>query len=142
MRLTELAPKKEGNCNVMATWPCHVISLVIISNNIPLSLPIALTYRLVLDGSPFWYTKLHSSIVGNWLSYIALLRSPPAAIPFVEKRSLRHLTAVSIPIYQHSICWDVTLLDRILLGSRSPLKALQFASQWLGHLIANPSLSQ
>ena len=67
-----------------------MISLVIISNNIPLSLPIALTYCLVLDGSPFWYTKPHSSIVGNRLSYIALLRSPPAAIPFVGKRTSRY----------------------------------------------------
>ena len=75
--IKELYPK----CNVVATWPCHVISLVIIPNNIALSPPIALTYYLVLDGSPFWYTKPHSSIVGNRLSYIALLRSLPAAIP-------------------------------------------------------------
>ena len=77
--------------NVMATWPRHVISLIIIFNNISLSPPIALTYCLIPDGSLFWYTKPHLSIVGNRPSYIALLRSPPAAIPFIGKRSLRHL---------------------------------------------------
>ena len=64
----------------MTTWPHHMISLVIIPNDISLSLPIALTYCLVPDGSPFQYTKSHLSIVGNWRFYIALLRSPPAAI--------------------------------------------------------------
>ena len=57
-----------------------MISLVITSNDIPLSLLIALTYYLVPDGSPFRYTKSHLSIVGNRFSYIALLRSLPAAI--------------------------------------------------------------
>ena len=41
----------------------YVISLVITSNDIPLSPPIALAYHLVLDGSPFRYTKPHLSIV-------------------------------------------------------------------------------
>ena len=86
-RSTELTPKKEGNCNIVATWPRHVILLVIASNKIPLSLPIALTYCLVPDGSSFWYTKSHSSIVGNRLFYISLLKSPPAAIPFVGKHT-------------------------------------------------------
>ena len=131
-----------NRCNVVATWPRHVISLIIISNNIPLSPLIAFTYRLVPDGSLFWYTKPYSSIVGNRLSYIALLRSPPAAIPFVEKRSLRYPTAVLIPIHQHPICWDATLFDRIPLGSRSSLKALRFASRWLDHPITNLSLGQ
>ena len=49
-------------------------------------------------------------------SYIALLRSPAAATLFVRKRSLRHFTAVLISTYQHPICWDMTLLNRILLG--------------------------
>ena len=84
----------------------HVISLVITSNDIPLSSPIALTYHLVPDGSLFRYTKPHSSIVGNrlftshcWevhqlLSH--LLRSSPAAIPFVGKHSLRHHTVLRL----------------------------------------------
>ena len=75
-RSMELAPKKKGNCNVVATWPRHMISLVIISNDIPLSPPIALTYYLVPDGSPFQYTKPHSAIFGNWLSYIAVIEKP------------------------------------------------------------------
>ena len=58
----------------MATWPCHVILLIIISNNISLSLPIVLTYHFFPDGSSFWYTKPHLSIIGNWLSFIALLK--------------------------------------------------------------------
>ena len=78
----------------MARWPCHVISLVIIPNEIPLSPPIALTYHLVSNGSPFWYTKPHSSIVGNQLSYIALLKSPPATIPFVGKRTSRYTSVI------------------------------------------------
>ena len=97
--LTELAPKKEGNCNVVATWPCHVISLVIIPNDIPLSPPIALTYRLVPDGSLFWYTKPHSSIIGNRLSYIALFKSPAAAIPFVEKRTSRYPSVILLQFW-------------------------------------------
>ena len=85
IRLTELALKKEGNCYVVATWLCHVISLVITSNNTPLSLPIALTYCLVSDGSPFRYTKPHLSIIGNWLLTLHCWESPPAAISFIEK---------------------------------------------------------
>ena len=71
----------------MATWPCHVISLVIMPNDILLSSLITLAYCLVPSGSPFWYIKPHLSIIWNWLSYIALLKSPPAAIPFVGKRT-------------------------------------------------------
>ena len=41
----------------------HVISLVITSNDIPLSPTIALAYHFVSNGSPFWYTKPHPSIV-------------------------------------------------------------------------------
>ena len=42
---TEFAPKIESNCVVVATWPRHVILLVITLNDIPLSPPIALTYH-------------------------------------------------------------------------------------------------
>ena len=58
-------------------------------------------------------------------SYIALLRSPVAAILFVGKHSLRHPTAVLTSTHQHPICWDATFLDSILLGFRLPLIALQ-----------------
>ena len=51
----------------------HVILLIIISNDILLNPPIALTYHLVLDGSSFWYTKSHSYIVRNRFSFIAFL---------------------------------------------------------------------
>ena len=93
----------ESYCNGMVTWPHHVISLVILTNNILLSLPIALTYHFVPDSSSFWYTKPHLSIVGNWLAYITLLRSAPATILFVLKCFLRHLTTVSIPTHQHLV---------------------------------------
>ena len=69
----------------MATWPCHVILLIITSNDIPPSPPIALTYYLVSDDSPFWYTKPHSSIVGNRFPILHYWKSPPAAILFIEK---------------------------------------------------------
>ena len=95
-RSTELTPKKEGNCNVVATWPRHVISLIIISSDISLSLPIGLTYCFIPNGLFFWYTKFYSSIVGNRLSYIALLRSPLATISFVGQRSLHHHTLLGL----------------------------------------------
>ena len=81
--------------NVVATWLRHMISLVITFNDIPLSLPITLTYHLVPDDSPFWCTKPHLSIIGNWPSYIALLGSVPAVILFIGKRT-----------GYHPICWE------------------------------------
>ena len=64
----------------MATWPHYVILLIIISNNILLSSLIAPTYYFIFIGLHFQYTKAHPSIIGNWLSYIALLRSASAII--------------------------------------------------------------
>ena len=58
-------------------------------------------------------------------TYIALLRSLPAAILFVGKRSLYHLTTVSISTHQHPICWDATFFHLFPLGFGSPLIALQ-----------------
>ena len=106
---------EEFKCNVIAMWFCHVISLVIISNNIPLNLPIALTYRLVPDGSPFWYTKSHTSIVGNWFSYIALLKSPPATIPFVGKRSLHHHTLLGLISLPPLLPLLPTIIEQLVL---------------------------
>ena len=109
----------------MATWPHYVISLVISSNDILLSLPIALTYCLILDGPSFQYTKSYSSICWKLASYIVLLRSLLVAILFIGKRSLHHPTAVLISTHQHPICWDITFFDLIPLGFESPLIALQ-----------------
>ena len=50
----------------------HVILFVITLNDIPLNPPIAFTYHLVPDGSPFRYTKPHSFTI--------------------EKHSIRHHT--------------------------------------------------
>ena len=128
----ELAPKKEDNCNVVAMWPCYVISLVIISNDILVSPPIALAYCLVPNGSFFWYTKSYLSIVGNWLSYIALLGSPPAAIhpssywSFDSYSRTSHLLgldlsssgSVGIWITPQSLAIDEGLQNRTSLGWR------------------------
>ena len=102
MHAIELVPKKEGNSNIMAIWPCHVILLVISSNNIPLSLPIAFTYHLISDNSLFQYIKAYQSIIENCVFYIALLRSIPAVILFVEKHTIRHhilLRLTSSPLF-------------------------------------------
>ena len=58
----------------------YVILLVIISNNILLNLPIALTYYFISIDLFFQYIKLHLSIVINWVFYIALLKSKSAII--------------------------------------------------------------
>ena len=76
-RSSELAPKKEGNCNAVATK----ITWLHLSTNISLSPPIALTYHLIPNSSLFQYIKPHSSIIGNWLFYIALLRNASACYP-------------------------------------------------------------
>ena len=52
----------------------HVILLIIISNDILLSLPIALIYYLISDNSSFQYTKSYSSIVQNRFFFIVLLK--------------------------------------------------------------------
>ena len=82
----------------------HVISFVIISNDIPLSPPITPTYHLIPIGLYSWYTKPYPSIVGNWLSYIALLRSGPAVILLLE-------SAPSVIV----LCWDSLLFLLLLL---------------------------
>ena len=51
-----------------------VILLVIASNIILLNLPIAFTYYLISNNSLFQYTKPYLSIIGNWLSFITLLK--------------------------------------------------------------------
>ena len=97
----------------------HVISLVITSNDIPLSPPIALTYRPIPDGSPSRLTFLvhQTSFIYCWksASYIA----------FVGKHSLCYPTVISISTHQHLICWNAIFFDPILLGFRPPLIALQ-----------------
>ena len=142
-RLTELAPKKESNCNVVAIWPRHMILLVISSNDILLSLLIALIY--CLDGSFFWYTKPHSSIVGNRFSYIALFRSPPAAILFVKKLTWRYSIcweALPLSSYYLLIYWETTFLDLILLGIYISSHSLTIASQWLNYYTDQSQLGQ
>ena len=99
-----------------------MISLVIISP------PIALIYHFVSDGLPFRYIKPHPSIVGNCLSYIALLRSIPAVILFVEKRTIRHyillglastLLPPPLPLYNH---WAVGYTSLLWIKSLAGTK--------------------
>ena len=102
-----------------------MILLVILSNNILFSPSIALIYHFVPDGSLFQYIKPHLSIVGNRLSYIALLKRVLAAISFVRKCSFHHPTLLLISIHHHPIFWNVTYFDSIPLRFESPLIALQ-----------------
>ena len=78
---TELAPKKKGNCNVVATWLRHVILLVITSNNIPLSPTVALSIALFLIShfmihqTPFiycWESVFLYWIVEKWTSHYSI----------------------------------------------------------------------
>ena len=81
-----------------------MILLVIISNDILLSLSITFTYYLIPDSSFFQYIKSHLFVVENWFSYIALLKLTPTAIRFVEKRFFYHIIAISISTHQYPIC--------------------------------------
>ena len=95
---------KAYGCNIVVTWSRHVILLIIISNNILLSPPITLTYHLIYEDSFFWYIKSHSFIIGNWFSYIALLKNTSATILFIGKCSFYYSTSILISIHQHPIC--------------------------------------
>ena len=114
----------------MATWPRHMISFVIISNDIPLSPLIAFTYHLIPICLHSRYTKPHLSIVGNRLSYIALLRSALAVILFVGTR-------LSFPPSYD--CWVSELRwmwDHLApTNYQSPVKAVVVASQWKSVLL-------
>ena len=71
--LVKFAYKNKNNYNIIIMWS-HVILLVIISNNILLSL-----YSLTTSLPTFQYIKPHSSIT-DWLFYIALIRNALATI--------------------------------------------------------------
>ena len=124
----------------MVIWRCHMISLVIISNIISLSPPIAFIYHLVPNGSLFQYIKSHSSNIGNWLPTLHywkahqplshLFRNASSVILMQFRYRFTNIPFIRIWPYLIKFCWE----------SMSPLKALWFASQWLGHLIAKPQL--
>ena len=56
---------KKNDCNIVTTWPYHVILLVFISNNISLNLLIAFTYYHICIGLYSWDIKLYLSIMRN-----------------------------------------------------------------------------
>ena len=106
-------------CNVVATWPHHVISFIITLNDIPLSPPIALTYHFVPDGSPFWCTKPHSSICWKSTLLHHIAETLPAVIPTV------------ILLSSHLLGMRPFLIGS-RWGSRSLLKALRLqANDWV-----------
>ena len=80
---------------------------------------------LFLTARSFNVLKLIYLFVGNWLSFITLLkRSQPSSL---------------LSSYHLSICWETTFLDSILLGTGSSLIALQLqANDWV-ILQINPS---
>ena len=80
---------------------------------------------LFLMARPFDAPNLIHLFVGNWLSFITLLkRSQPSSL----------LSSYHLPI-----CWETTFLDSIPLGTGSSLIALQLrANDWV-ILQINPS---
>ena len=65
-----------------------MILLIIILNNILLSLLIVFIYHFVLNGLFFQYAKPHLSIIGNCFFYIILLKNVLAIILFIEKYTI------------------------------------------------------
>ena len=73
-----------------------MILLIIIFNNILLSLAIALTYYHVFEGLLFKYTKPHPSIVGKCLLYFVWLNSTSAIILFIGKYTIYYFILLKI----------------------------------------------
>ena len=106
-------------CNVVATWPCHMISLVITLNDISLSPPIALTYHFDPDSLPFQCTKPHSSICWESTLFHHIAETLPTVIPTV------------ILLSSHLLGMQPSLIGS-RSGSRSLFKALQLrANDWV-----------
>ena len=113
-RSLELAPKKEGNFNIIATK----IMWLHPSTDIPISSPITFTYYFISNGLLFQYIKPYSSIIENGLSYIALLKNSQTVILLSS-----HLLGISfLTLY----CWEAHQL----------LSHSSFDSYWLiSHLL-------
>ena len=114
--------------NVMATWPCHVILLVINLNNILLNSPIALTYHFVPDSLLFWCTKPHSSICWKLTLFHHIAETLPAVIPTV--------ILLSSHLIENDLLWFDSIKNWIFSYS------LTIASQWLGHPTDQPQPGQ
>ena len=100
--IKNLQVNENHECNVVVTWPRHMISFVITSSKILLSSSITFTYHFIPNGTPFWYMKLHLSMIENRFTYIALLNSAPATILFDEKRTICYNTLlrfISSPLF-------------------------------------------
>lgn len=73
--------------NVVIMWPYHVILLVIISNNIPWSLPIRLIYYLVFNGLFFYYTKLYPFICWKSVFLLYIIEKCTSCYLIIRKRT-------------------------------------------------------
>ena len=77
--------KKDDNYNTIANLSYHIISLVIISNNILLSSLVALIYYFIAIRLFSQCTKLCLSIIGYWFIYIKLSKNIPVHYCIIEK---------------------------------------------------------
>ena len=85
-----------------------MILLIIISNNILLSLLIAFIYYFIFISLFFLYTKSYLSIIGNWFFYITLLKNLPAIILLLRNIYNYYFIAILIFTSQHSIYSNLT----------------------------------
>ena len=101
----------------MATWPRHVISLVISTNDIPLNLSIVLTYHFLPDG--FFFDILNSIylllgigflILHYWEAYQPLsylLGSAFSVILLQFQFLITNILFVGTQPFFIRICWDL-----------------------------------
>ena len=115
MRSSELAPKKEGNCNAVATK----ITWLHLSTGISLSQPIAFTYQLIPNG-----------LLPNTPNRIHLLLGIGFPSSHCWNVPARYPTAVSVPTHQHPVCWDSTFLHLDLLKFGSPHEVLRLTKAY------------
>ena len=73
-----------------------MIFFVIISNNILLSLSIALIYNLIFISLYSWYIKPNLAIIWNWFFYITLLKKTLTAILLIRKYFIHYYTLLKL----------------------------------------------
>ena len=106
-RSSELAPKKEGNCNAVATK----ITWLHLSTGIPLSLPIAFTYQLIPIGLfPDTLNLIYLLLrIGFPTSHCWEAHQPLSPAVILQSSHL-----LRIPPAVILLCWDSVLLFRLL----------------------------
>ena len=119
----------------MATWPHHIISLIITSNNILLSSSIAIIYYLILDGLLFQYTKPYLSIVEKCTSrYLICWESLPliSYCGFDIYSPTSHLLC-NIVTFRIEFTWQVTWQDLILTSTFTFFQESSALPNWRLH---------